>query len=62
MERMNQRSAKRLRRLIQPQDEKSEKVYRRLKKSFNSLSTKEEKENFFEGIETLINTTNIQKL
>ena len=59
---MNQRSAKRLRKLLNPQEETTKKVYRRLKKSWNQLHTKEEKENFFEGIETLINTTNIKKL
>ena len=59
---MNQRTAKRLRKLIEPEDSISKKVYRRLKKSWNQLHTKEEKDNFFEGLETLINTTNIQKL
>mgnify|MGYP003629346173 CR=1 FL=1 len=59
---MNQRSVKRLKKLINPQDETTKKVYRRLKKSWAKLHTKEEKENFFEGIEDLINKTNIQKL
>ena len=59
---MNERTAKRLRKLIEPEDPTSKKVYRRLKKAWGSLKTKKEKDNFFEGIETLINTTNIQKL
>ena len=59
---MNQRNAKRLRKLIKPEDSTSKKVYRRVKKSLSQLNTKEEKENLFEGIETLINTTNIKKL
>ena len=46
---MNQRSAKRLRKLLNPQEETTKKVYRRLKKSWDQLQTKEEKENFLKA-------------
>ena len=56
---MNQRSSKRLRKLISPQDAISKKVYRRLKKSYSKLSCPKAKEDFIEAIENLQKTDNI---
>lgn len=56
---MNQRSSKKLRKLINPQDATSRKVYRRLKKSYSKLNCPKAKEDFIKAIENLQQTSNI---
>ena len=59
---MNQKSAKRLRKLINPQDATSRRAYRRLKKTYTRIKDLNAKEDFLFMVENLQNSSNINKL
>jgi len=59
---MNQKSVKRLRKLMPPQDLTSRRTYRRLKKSYTKIKDQQAKEDFLFMLENLQNTSNINKL
>lgn len=57
---MNQRAAKKIRKIINPQDAITKRVYRRAKKAFKKINSPEAKRDFLLALENLHTNTKIK--